>query len=646
MSCINGILIVLEKLTYSFRIPRDDDLTGRSLPRTSVPRTPLSSQHNTVQSAPYSLFPRDSLEAESATVPSAPYSLFPRDSRSATLRPAYEVGHRIAPGTSARSTSISPAAVATSRLGDPAGQIGQHPTSEGARLSSLAHAFASIEQGNYTKSFEFISDHPSIVAKSEIDALITEALAAELAGQSTKAQTYIHQALLLRKCNEVGTHNINSFFRSLNAKDGGTKESFVRDVEKVYTSIQNLGPRTPQQRRGPASQFQDRGLHVSSPSELSVSSRRPSYSQRTLQESRHAAAEPTSAMAAMSIDQGTGRGPTEPARRLSAVIPRNMCGSAIKVKYKQDSSDSSAEATIGGCIRIDSAYYGFTVAHVLSPSTRTGFDRVPASASLTSQSWECDSDLSELSGDDEEHSPSARATTQTTKPMVEGFSWQLKSGLTGWQTVSTTSIIQDSGLDWLLIPLDSSLAPFENAVKFNQDALFPKTIHLKDVPEPLPANTDVTLVTGKSGNLRVRPSPSAGGIFLPSAGRVVKVWPFRHEPGALGPGDSGSWAIGNEGQLYGYLLGSCEQMGVSYIAPMTTVMAAIRARNAKGGVSIPGQADSRHVMVVSGRPRPQPALPESLQWESTRIGGTAGDRENLDARKYMGFIISILVGEC
>jgi hypothetical protein len=634
MSCINGILTVLKKLTYSFR-----DLTYRSLP----------SQRNTVQSAPYSLFPRDSLGAESATVPSAPYNLFPRgglEAESATSRPTYEVGHRVAPNTSARSTSISSAVVATSRLGDPAGQTGQQPTPEGAQLSSLAHAFVSIGLGNYTASFEFISDHPSIVAKGEIDALITEALAAERAGQSAKAQTYIHQALLLRKCNEVGTHNISSFFRNLNAKDGGTKESFVCDVKMAYTSIQDLGPRTPQQRRGPASEFQGRGLHVSSPSELSVSSRRPSYSQRTLQESRYAAAEPTSAMAAMSIDQGTGRGPTEPARRLSAAIPRNMCGSAIKVKYKQDSSDSSAEATIGGCIRIGSTYYGFTVAHVLSPSTRTGFDRVPASASLTSQSWECDSDLSELSGDDEEHNPSARATTQTTKPMVKGFSWQLKSGLTGWQTVSTTSIIQDSGLDWLLIPLDSSLAPFENAVKFNQDALFPKTIHLKDVAEHLPANTDVTLVTGKSGNLRVRPSPSAGGIFLPSAGRVVKVWPFQHEPGALGPGDSGSWAIGNEGQLYGYLLGSCEQMGVSYIAPMAAVMAAIRARNAKGDVSIPGQADSSHVMAVSGRPRSLSTLSESLQWGLTWIRGTPGDKGNLDPRKYMGFIISMLVGEC
>lgn len=141
MSCINGILIVLEKLTYSPRIPRYQaaqvDPTYRSLSRTLQ-----SLQRNTVQSAPYSLFPQDSLEAESATVLPAPYSLFPRDSletesatvpsasfsllprggletESATLRPAYEVGHRVAPGTSARSTSISSAAVATSRLGDP-----------------------------------------------------------------------------------------------------------------------------------------------------------------------------------------------------------------------------------------------------------------------------------------------------------------------------------------------------------------------------------------------------------------------------------------------------------------------------------------------------------------------------------------------
>jgi hypothetical protein len=129
-------------------------------------------------------------------------------------------------------------------------------------LSPLARNLVSLGLGNYLESSRFIWDNPAILAKSEIDALIAEASAAEKAGQSTRAQICIHQALLLRKCKEVGSNNIDSFFRDLTAKDGRTKDAFVNDVKKVYNSIQQQAARAALQNQGRTAEPQGRKAPV------------------------------------------------------------------------------------------------------------------------------------------------------------------------------------------------------------------------------------------------------------------------------------------------------------------------------------------------------------------------------------------------
>ena len=109
------------------------------------------------------------------------------------------------------------------------------------------------------KSSNFIFDNPDIVAKSEIDALIAEALSAEKAGQSIEAQTCIHQGLLLRACQERDWNKIDSFFRDLNAKDSGAKDSFVKDVKKIYLSIQEKAAEAPRH-QGPTPESQARKM--------------------------------------------------------------------------------------------------------------------------------------------------------------------------------------------------------------------------------------------------------------------------------------------------------------------------------------------------------------------------------------------------
>jgi Cdc37 Hsp90 binding domain len=139
-------------------------------------------------------------------------------------------------------------------------------------LSVLARSFAGLGLGNYLECSYFITDNPDILAKSEIDALVAEAAAAERAGESTRAQTYIHQALLLRRCNKVGPNNVGSFFRDLDAKDRRTKESFVNDVKKVYSSIQQQAGRTSEQRQGHSSEPQgQKSVVVLQPIERTVS---------------------------------------------------------------------------------------------------------------------------------------------------------------------------------------------------------------------------------------------------------------------------------------------------------------------------------------------------------------------------------------
>jgi hypothetical protein len=559
----------------------------------------------------------------------------------------------------------------------------------------------------------FISDNPSILAQNEIDALIAEALTAERAGQSTTSQTCVHQALLLRGCIEVGRDNIDSFFRDLAARDSKTKESFVKDVKRVYLSIQERAVRAPLQNQEPTSEPQGRRLPlISQSASPSVSQNASTYTQgpkeltrrqapvpqgpdgrryyvdsegnllRPASSQRHdrerygsltTSAERMQSVAIMDIGERT-RGDATPkpysggerhptslhglnseiersftgantisTQPLQAASPRNMCGLAINVKHSKDRSAAIETVTIGGCLCIDSRYYGFTVAHVLSPNSQSHSDRIPKHESLASKSWEADTDLSDLSESDNglDASPvEVRVPVADTR--LKEFLWKSASESTSWQAVSSTSFIQGIALDWLLVPLDSNLGPYRNAIDIGQSRNFPQTIYPREVPEDLPADDSyITVAAGKSGYQRARPSRTLSGIFVPSAGRVIKVWSVKHKQGAIGLGDSGSWAVGDEGEIFGYLVATCEQLGTSYVAPLATAMADIRARHRIEDVSIPGPAYPSPRAAVSGRVGGLPSLHEDRMIETRRIVGAPGTEEKLDHRELLNPLYEI-----
>ena len=130
----------------------------------------------------------------------------------------------------------------------------QMPPPQSRRLSSLAQRFVDLGLGHYSEYAHFISDYPEIAEKREIDSMIAEASFAERAGQSTLAQTCIHQALLLRECNTLGLRGAVDFIRKLEARDGRAKEDFVRDVKKVYSAIQEQVRKSLQQDQSVASE--------------------------------------------------------------------------------------------------------------------------------------------------------------------------------------------------------------------------------------------------------------------------------------------------------------------------------------------------------------------------------------------------------
>jgi hypothetical protein len=170
--------------------------------------------------------------------------------------PAFERGYGEAPGLATRRSGTDSGVITQSALLgiDSAGLSHRALPAQSSQLSPLSHGFVGLGLGSDSKSAHFISENPGILAKSEIDALMAEASIAEKAGQTTRAQTCIYQALLLRECIKLSPDDIGSFFDELTAKDCRAKNAFVKDVMKVYAKIQEQAGRTTQQNPGSTSE--------------------------------------------------------------------------------------------------------------------------------------------------------------------------------------------------------------------------------------------------------------------------------------------------------------------------------------------------------------------------------------------------------
>lgn len=84
---------------------------------------------------------------------------------------------------------------------------------EDMKASDLAKQFAKIKLGDYRASYQFISEHPEIVADKECDGLLAEAFNSQMEGKEQYARQCVHQGLLLRYCDLLGRDGIALFFK-------------------------------------------------------------------------------------------------------------------------------------------------------------------------------------------------------------------------------------------------------------------------------------------------------------------------------------------------------------------------------------------------------------------------------------------------
>jgi hypothetical protein len=108
-----------------------------------------------------------------------------------------------------------------------------------SRISRLCTSFVSIGMGNYSRLSLFILENKEIVSQSEIDSLISSAREEQHLGHESNAQTYVHHALLLRRCKELDDKERRILFKRLDDKNSETRRDFLGFVRTVHTGIKD-----------------------------------------------------------------------------------------------------------------------------------------------------------------------------------------------------------------------------------------------------------------------------------------------------------------------------------------------------------------------------------------------------------------------
>lgn len=106
-----------------------------------------------------------------------------------------------------------------------------------SRMSRLCTSFVSIAMGNYSRLSLFILENKAIVSQSEIDSLISLAREEQRLGHESNARTFVHHALLLRRCKELDDKERGILFRRLDDRNSETRRDFLSSVETVHRSL-------------------------------------------------------------------------------------------------------------------------------------------------------------------------------------------------------------------------------------------------------------------------------------------------------------------------------------------------------------------------------------------------------------------------
>lgn len=95
-----------------------------------------------------------------------------------------------------------------------------------------------LEIGDFNGLGQFVLKNRGILARPEIDNLLSEAAYAQRAGKEALAQKYVHHAVLLQKCSKCRPEALEPLFQRLATK-GETAKDLFADVKKAHNSIKS-----------------------------------------------------------------------------------------------------------------------------------------------------------------------------------------------------------------------------------------------------------------------------------------------------------------------------------------------------------------------------------------------------------------------
>lgn len=119
--------------------------------------------------------------------------------------------------------------------------IGQPSTTfdddEEVEASPAGKKFAEIKPNDLMASHKFLSSNQQILAERETDGILVLAFDAGLQKQDDLCRQYVHQALLLQYCRNLGRDGVNLFFKRITTKGHQAQEVFYKDVQDTYQRI-------------------------------------------------------------------------------------------------------------------------------------------------------------------------------------------------------------------------------------------------------------------------------------------------------------------------------------------------------------------------------------------------------------------------
>ncbi|KAF3906429.1 hypothetical protein ABW20_dc0105425 [Dactylellina cionopaga] len=211
---------------------------------------------------------RDGFDTTHVTKAAPPPAPVPEPSKKKTTKSKVETVEVLNPGAGKASgfESVSSGAEA---------DIDEEETDEESEFDSQHHAtqlgkdFGKIKISNLRGSAEFIARNPTILAERESDGLLIEAFNAQMDGKDALAKQYVHQALLLQYCRQLGgsPNAVQLFFKRVTTPNHTAQKAFNDDVNETHYKIKIRAVEIVKERASEPKEVEQIQLHAVDPNQ-------------------------------------------------------------------------------------------------------------------------------------------------------------------------------------------------------------------------------------------------------------------------------------------------------------------------------------------------------------------------------------------